>query len=251
MTAHAPHHLLATLAIACATTGSAQDGTRTPCDVKELQAAMDRYETLLRNNASWSLHMELFSYADEHGEVADKASVDLVRTGHWVHAEEMGMETYQDEHICATAEPQEKVVVLSAVSPITDLVMHQRLGLLASSAVQLTRRTTPTGSEFRLDLDPAKAVFAYVEVSYDGRGYLSRIVMQWKPSVDPSLPLPQQVAHTPRVELRATPPETPTAAQTNAARSGLVERLRRTSEGTFEAIGPWTGYHVVDTRYRP
>lgn len=239
-------------AVLAATVLYAQGGARVPCDMQELKAAMDRYESLLRDQDTWTMRMEMLSYADERGGVVeDQGQTVLVRSGDRVYAEQLGMVTCQEGRLSATADPEEKVVVLSDAAPVTELMTRQRLNDLAATATRLTRRNTAMGVDFRLEFDPARSHFTYVEVGYDGRGYLAGIVMQWKRSVDPNLPIPAQVPHAPRVELRATPPLVPSAKQIEEARSGMRARLRRAPAGDdYEAIGPWAGYRVVDTRPR-
>jgi hypothetical protein len=225
-------------------------GDWVPCQRQELQAAMERYEKALMADDSWQLHMEMTSYPDAEGPEADRGRVAIVRAGAYMRADHMGMITYQDRRLSAVADAEEKVVVVSENKPFLDLATNQRVEMLATAASQILKQSSPAGTTYRIIFAGTDGPYSYVEVGYDGKGYLTRLVLQWKPTTAGAASGPMARMYTPRVVMTITPPADPDQAQIREATSGLDSRLR-TDGDRLKTIGPWAGYRIVDTRFRP
>ena len=220
------------------------------CERKELEVAMDRYEQLMVERTSWKLEMAMLSYGDAGGPVADRSTSIVMRDGAFVKADQLGLVTYQNDRICAVADPEERTVVLSDGRPVMELLTHQRLDVLLMGSTRLSRQVNALGTLFRVQFDPKISAYSHIDVGYDARGFLTKVELQWHPTLlnEPSSPLAP--VRTPRVELTIAPPVELSALDRAQLRKGLSERLRQDGTG-YVPIGPWAGYRIVDTRYMP
>lgn len=225
-------------------------GDWVPCQRQELQAAMERYEKALVADDEWQLHLEMTSYPDAEGPEADRARVVIVRAGANMRADHMGMITFQDRRLSAVADAEEKVVVVSNTKPFLDLAINQRVEMLSSAASQILKQTSMAGTTYRIMFAGTDGPYSFVEVGYDGKGYLTRLVLQWKPTTAGAGSGPLSRMYTPRVVMIITPPADPDQTQIREATTGLESRLR-TDGDRLKATGPWAEYRIVDTRFRP
>lgn len=221
-----------------------------PCETGAIESAMSKYQQLITEEPSWRMEVNMTSFPDPDGAASDHSSSIILCSGKRFKASQMGFITYQNASICAVADPGEHLVVLSNPKLPVDLLVPQRVSTLLAGAERTSCRRDAGGTGFRIMYAEGAGPYQFLDFYYDAVGYLSRIIMQWKPTNYEEGGAPLRVLHSPRIEIEVGRLRGLSKLDSEELAHGLDQRLEMTN-GNIKAIGAWNGYRIVDTRYRP
>jgi len=221
-----------------------------PCQAGALENAMTQYKELIGKERAWRMDIAMTSFPDPDAAAADHSTSVITCSGGLFKAIQLGFETYQNAAICAVADPNDRVVVLSEPKLPVDLMIPQRVSTLLTGSERTSCRTDAKGSEFRIMYAEGAGPYQHIDVYYDAVGYLSRIILQWRPTTYGEGPAPLGSVHSPRIEIVPGHPHAISKQESTDLVNGLQERLDM-SNGSYTTMGAWKGYKVIDTRYRP
>ncbi|MBL7984970.1 MAG: hypothetical protein JNM91_08230 [Flavobacteriales bacterium] len=220
------------------------------CDRAELEAAMKRAEENLVRQSSFAMDIHMISYPDPQAAPADESHSTYLKDGAHSRMRQMGLDAYQNDEISAVADPEDRLVVLGNPRPLFDALVNQRATQLLVGAERLLKRTDVLGTEFRIMYQANVSAYSHVDVRYDAHGNFSALLLQWRPTTVGELDRPPAKLYSPRVRITFGATRALTASERADVRSGLGQRLVM-DQGRYSTIGPWAGYHVVDTRIAP
>ena len=238
-----PRAVLVLVLTAQAMASNAQRWTST--DTVALMAAVTRNQQLYEGLASYTLSGTVSAFRD----LKDAASQDqqpftVWRSAQGYKAEHFGMTTVQDAQMRVLIDPEQRMIYLSDPSGMLSMVDVGLRKEVFAAATALERNEQADGTHFRLRFPPS-ANYASLELVFDGKGWLRRMVTCWghPVAVDPDAPRSPVVTPKVIMELGAPQPlRTPMDMD-----PGQVVALSK--EGAV-GKGQWKGYQVFDTRVR-
>lgn len=212
-------------------------------DTSALMEAVTRNQTLYGHAGSYVLSGTLSAFRDMGDETAsERESITVWRTPEGYKATHFGLTTLQDERVRVLINPDQHRIYLSQPTGMLDMVDAGLRSEVFAIATALERGDRLDGVHFRLSF-PQGANFASLELVFDGKGWLRRMVTCWGHPVpiDPENPLSATV--TPKTVLELGVPQ----PLRHPVDTSPGQAVAFTKDGPV-AKGPWHGYEVFDTR---
>ncbi len=211
--------------------------------------AADAYNTAAAKytgQQKYRMGVEVASYRDQADKEPDQVvACDIRRAGDLYRADHFGRVSYQDARMKVMVVPEQHTVVLGAGQEAFDMLGAEIRKEMFTSAVKATQFTDPGAARYRVYLSKAYK-WEYLEFAFDPQGWMRQLtlVLAEPMAVDPGNPLTALVR--PRIVFSFEVPRSLDLPTDDLSWSNVLA-LRGTSA---EAIGPYAGYEVIDTRPR-
>lgn len=217
-----------------------------PVDTAEVAAAHARSCALQEGRTSYRMVVRVASWRDAGDPTAAEEAVCIIRrSGKLYKAEHFGLVSYQDGEFRVMVDPEERAVMLSDGQPVYELLGARLQRELFAHIAKAEKSATAAGTSYRIHLGrPWEWDQVILEFGRDG--WMKRVEMRWAGTMeaDPGNPLTALVTPKLAFWFEAPAPLDVAPAQLHW---NTVLRLNGTEA---LALGPCTGYSVVDMRPR-
>ncbi|MFT3884719.1 MAG: hypothetical protein QM724_04605 [Flavobacteriales bacterium] len=216
-----------------------------PVDTSTLMAAVTRNQQLYERSDSYMLSGTAYAFRDLRDAAAQEQQRFTVwRSAQGYRAEHFGFTTIQDGRMRVLIDPEQRIIYVSEPTDLLSMVDVDLRREVFQAATALEQCVQPDGIHFRLSFPPGTN-YASLELVFDGKGWLRRMVTCWGHPVlvDPEDPRSPQV--TPKMVMELGVPQ-PVRAPIDTDPGQVVAFA---AEGA-RAKGMWQGYQVIDTRAR-
>ncbi len=205
-----------------------------------IQANQHKYDAL----PAFHLTTELLAYQNA-GDVVphDRGTSAVWKAGDRMHAEQMGLFSYQNKHMRLLVDPEEKAIYVGTPVEVDGMFGTDLGDALLKQLAGIGRLVDREGTHFRLKF-PEGSEYEMMELLFDANGWLRRIDTYWQRPVPLQPDDPRSVVVRPKVVLQLGVPEAVDPASVKVDMNAVVVK----GPDGFKPVGEWKDYQVFDTR---
>ena len=221
-----------------------------PCDQALLTAQMAKFDALMAKQTRCKLTTELVSYRRSTDVVpSDHAFSTVWRHGKRFKAEQLGLMSYQNDSLCAAVDEEDKKVVISEPRGTQENLLSDRVKGLLYEVSSIACQDINGGKLFRVEY-ARNSPNAHMDITYETDGWMSEVVLQLRSGNYTGGEGPLTSIDDPNVVFRFQRPGPLEGKAAEGIGQGPLAFIRSGTHGLV-LTGKWSGYRLIDTRYRP